>query len=72
MTSAGQSRAVDGIHDRTAFNNTQGQIVYMPTTHSRMYQLPNDVYVGTNDQFFNPVQATGEFGTELSEHNYGW
>ncbi len=72
MTSAGQSRAVDGIHDRTAFNNTQGQIVYMPTSHSRMYQLPNDVYVGTNDQFFNPVQATGEFGTELGEHDYGW
>lgn len=72
MTSAGQSRTVDAIHDRTAFNNTQGQIVYMPTTHSRMYQLPNDVYVGTNDQFFNPVQATGQFGTELSEHNYGW
>lgn len=72
MTSAGQSRAVDGVLDRTSFNNNQGQIVYMPTTHSRMYQLPNDVYVGTNDQFFNPIQVTGEFGSELGEHQYGW
>ncbi|GAB5414843.1 MAG: hypothetical protein Cons2KO_24460 [Congregibacter sp.] len=71
MTSAGQSRVVDGIQDRTAYTNTGGQIVYMPSTYSRMYQLPNDVYVGTNDAFFNPVQATGQFGEELGEHRYG-
>jgi hypothetical protein len=67
---AGQSALVDSIHDRQAFSNTGGQIVYLPTSHKRLYQLPNDVYVGTNDAFFNPVEATGQFGQQLQPHRY--
>ncbi|MEO1082261.1 MAG: hypothetical protein AAFY29_22070 [Pseudomonadota bacterium] len=70
MTSAGQSRSVDGIYERQAYSNTSGQTVYMPSAYSRSYQLPNDVYVGTNDTFFNPVQSTGQFGDELQRYNY--
>lgn len=65
MNDTGQARAVDGIAERTPWTNTNGQTFYMPQQYQRVYQLPNDVYVGTNDPFFNPVQATGQFGTEL-------
>lgn len=70
ITSAGQSRSVDGILERRAYSNGSGQIVYMPQEYQRAYQLPNDVYVGTNDSFFNPVQATGEFGAEMQPYDY--
>ncbi|MEL7374264.1 MAG: hypothetical protein AAGJ36_07350, partial [Pseudomonadota bacterium] len=70
MTDAGQSKLVNAIHERRVVVNNQNQAVYMPQQYQRVFQLPNDAYVGTNDRFFNSVRATGEFGTELSEYGY--
>ena len=68
MNDAGHARSVDGTLERTPWQNTSGETVYMPQGYQRIYQLPNDVYVGTNDPFFNPVQRTGQFGEELSPY----
>ncbi|MEM9838343.1 MAG: hypothetical protein AAF830_04215 [Pseudomonadota bacterium] len=65
MTDRSASRVADAMAERTPWTNTDGNTVYMPQEYQRVYQLPNDVYVGTNDPFFNPVQQTGQFGTEL-------
>jgi hypothetical protein len=70
MSDAGQARAVDGIQERAPWASTGGETVYMPQSYQRVFQLPNDVYVGTNDPFFNPVQETGQFGEELSQAPY--
>ncbi|MEZ5897246.1 MAG: hypothetical protein R3C51_12695 [Parvularculaceae bacterium] len=70
MTDAGQANTVDMTHERTPWTTTGGQTIYMPQSYERVYQLPNDVYVGTNDAFFNPVSEFGQFGTELAPYNY--
>lgn len=65
MNDAGHAKSVDGVLERTPWQNTYGETVYMPQQYQRVYQLPNSVYAGTNDPFFNPVEATGQFGEEL-------
>ena len=65
MNDAGHARSIDMIHERKPWQNTYGQTIYMPQQYQRVYQLPNGVYAGTNDPFFNPVQSFGEFGTPL-------
>ncbi len=58
MRDAGQAKTVDMIHERQPWQNTSGQSIYMPQEYQRVYQLPNDVYAGTNDAFFNPMDGT--------------
>ena len=70
MKDAGQSSSVDMIHERKPWLNADGRTIYMPQQYQRAYQLPNDVYAGTNDAFFNPVQATGQFGEPMREGRY--
>ncbi len=65
MNEAGHSSGVDMIHERQPWQNSGGQTIYMPQQYQRVYQLPNEVYVGTNDPFFNPVETFGEFGTPM-------
>lgn len=65
MQDAGQARSVDMIHERQPWQNTNGQTIYMPQEYQRVYQLPNDVYAGTNDAFFNPIN-----GTQLAPAGY--
>lgn len=37
----------------------------MPQEYQAVYQLPNQVYAGTNDPFFNPLQSFGQFAEQL-------
>jgi hypothetical protein len=68
MNDAGHAKSVDGVLERTPWLNTYGETVYMPQQYQRAYQLPNAVYVGTNDPFFSPVEATGQFADELEPY----
>ncbi|MEM0911771.1 MAG: hypothetical protein AAGJ37_12385 [Pseudomonadota bacterium] len=65
MKDAGQSKLVDATLERTPWQTTYGETVYMPQEYQRVIQLPNEVFAGTNDNFFNPVN-----GTELNQHQY--
>lgn len=70
MQDAGRRQIVDMVQERTPYTNVGGQTVYMPNGYRQVYQLPNQVYVGTHDTFFNPVGATGQFGEQLQPAPY--
>lgn len=65
MQNAGQSNLVDATLERTPWQTTYGETVYMPQQYQRIIQLPNGVFAGTNDNFFNPIN-----GTELNPQRY--
>jgi|GEM_PF-1246902 len=65
MKDAGQSKLVDATLERTPWQTTYGETVYMPQQYQRVIQLPNDVFAGTNDNFFNPMN-----GTSLNQYQY--
>lgn len=65
-----QARIVDATLERKPWLNSNGQTVYMPQQYQRAYQLPNGVYAGTNDRFFNPVQTFGDFADPMREGEY--
>lgn len=70
MKDAGHARSVDMIHERKPWLNSEGKTIYMPQQYQRAYQLPNSVYAGTNDAFFNPVQTFGEFASPMQPAGY--
>jgi len=70
MRDAGQARSVDMIHERKPWLNNEGKTVYMPQQYQRACQLPNDVYAGTNDAFFNPVPSFGQFAEPMQPGAY--
>ena len=65
MKDAGQRKLVDATLERTPWQTTSGESVYMPQQYQRVFQLPNGVFAGTNDSFFNPIN-----GNQLNEYQY--
>ncbi len=65
MNDAGHANTVNMIQERRPWQTTTGATIYMPQEYQAVYQLPNQVYAGTNDPFFNPLQSVGEFGEQL-------
>lgn len=58
MKDAGQSKIIDATLEQTPWQSTYGETVYMPQQYQRVIQLPNDVFAGTNDNFFNPINGS--------------
>ncbi|MEL7298003.1 MAG: hypothetical protein AAGJ86_10095 [Pseudomonadota bacterium] len=70
MRDSGQARAADAMLEQKPWLNSDGESIYMPQEYQRVYQLPNGVYHGTNDPFFNSLETYGEFATPMQEQSY--
>ena len=70
MRDSGQARAADAMLEQKPWLNSDGESIYMPQEYQRAYQLPNGVYHGTNDPFFNSLETYGEFATPMQEGDY--
>ncbi|MEM6973705.1 MAG: hypothetical protein AAF577_12950 [Pseudomonadota bacterium] len=58
-------KAVQGIWETQEFKSDDGSIYEGSTQYENAWKLDNGDVVFTNDQLFNPLQSTGQFGTQM-------
>lgn len=64
MDRAGEA-FTNSIHERELWRDTDGSKLNAPVGGENLWRLDNGDYVSTNDFNFNPLEQTGQFGTQL-------
>ena len=55
----------DMMLERDNWRDTDGSRLKAPAGGANMWRLDNGDYVSTDDHNFNPLESTGQFGTQL-------
>ncbi len=55
----------DMINERENWRDTDGSRLNAPVGGDNLWRLDNGNYVSTDDHNFNPLESTGQFGTQL-------
>ncbi len=61
----GSSQFSDMMLERENWRDTDGSRLNAPMGGDNMWRLDDGSYVSTNDHNFNPLESTGQFGTQL-------
>lgn len=58
-------KAIQGIWETQEFKSDDGSIYEGSTQYENAWKLDNGDVVFTNDHLFNPLESTGQFGTQM-------